>query len=428
MTPPTPEAFRTTSPDETFDAIVVGAGPAGCAAAAILAEKGRRVALLEKQPHGRYSIGESLIPFCWDPLERLGLVEAVDRSGFCVPKHSVQFAGISGKVSQPFYFFEHTDHPRAKTWQVVRAEFDDLLRADASGKGAQLFEETQARELLEEAGRVVGVRATAADGTEHVLRAPITIDATGRATLSQARFGWRVPDPDLKKMAIWTYYEGAGRATGVDEGTTTIAYLPEKGWFWYIPLPHDRVGVGVVADKDYLWSGTRDPEEIFLREAAIQRWIAERLAPGRRIDEMRVTSEFSYRSRHCAADGLVLVGDAFSFLDPVFSSGVYFALTSGVMAGDAVDAALAAGDPSAARFERYGAEFRRMMEPIRQLVHAFYDEGFNFGTFLARYPGFRADVTDCLIGDLDRDWKPFFEAVGEFAKLPEPLTIGEPKR
>ena len=112
--------------DRPHDALVLGAGPAGCAAAAVLAEHGRRVLVLEKAQRRRYSVGESLIPFCWDALDRLGLVEAVDGAGFSIPKHSVQFAGTEGGKSRSFYFFEHTDHPRAKTWQLVRSEFDAL--------------------------------------------------------------------------------------------------------------------------------------------------------------------------------------------------------------------------------------------------------------------------------------------------------------
>lgn len=414
----------------SFDTIVIGAGPAGTSAAALLAEKGRRVALLEKERTGRYKVGESLIPFCWYPLQRLGLVEALDASGFVVPKHSVQFASVEGRVSQAYYFFDHTDHPCARTWQVVRQEFDQLLLDNAIAKGAEYFPGTEVCKFLKSpgssGGSVHGVHARRIDGTELELEAPITIDASGRDSFAQVQNSWRMPDTKLRKLAIWTYYEGARRDEGVDEGTTTIAYLPEKGWFWYIPLPGDRVSVGVVAEKDYLFRGSNTVQQIFEREVSVQKWIAERLKGGRRVEDLRITSDFSYRSRHCAANGLVLVGDAFAFLDPVFSSGVYFALQSGVMAADAVEAALAAGDFRAARFEEYGAAFRREMEPMRRLVHAFYDDDFNFGKFLKRYPDLRSDLTDCLIGNLDRDYDSFFEAIGEFAEVPAPLPHGGP--
>ena len=414
--------------EHDFDVAVVGAGPAGCAAAAILAEKGRRVALIEREARPSYRVGESLIPFCWHPLDRLGLVEKVASSGFSVVKNSVQFAGIGGRVSRPFYFFDHTDHPCARTWQVVRRDFDQMMLENALARGATYFPETSVQELVcDEAGAVRGVRARDARGQTLELSAAVTVDASGRDTLAQMQHRWRQPDPHLRKLAIWTYYEGAKRDAGVDEGTTTIAYLPEKSWFWFIPLPNDRASVGVVGDKRYLFRDTHSTQEIFEREAGVQQWIADRLVGARRSEDFRVTSEFSYRSKYCAADGLVLVGDAFSFLDPVFSSGVYFALYSGILGADAIDAALTAGDTSAARFEDYGRRFAAQMEPMRRLVHAFYDEGFSFGQFLKQYPAFRSDLTDCLIGDLDRDFTAFFDAVSETANLPEPLPYGGPR-
>ncbi len=405
---------------------MIGGGPAGSSAAAILAERGRDVLLLERQPFPRYSIGESLIPHCWFPLNRLGLVEKLDASDFIVHKHSVQFINTEGTRSTPFYFFEHYDHPSSRTWQVVRSEFDQLLLDNACAKGVEARLGWAARDLLREDGTVAGVVASDPDGKEHELRARVTIDASGRDAFAQTTNRWRVMDEHLKKFAIWTYYKGAKRDPGVDEGATTIAYVPEKGWFWYLPLADDVVSVGVVADKDYLFRDTRDLQEVFDREVAVQPWIESHLAPGEQIRPCQVTSEFTYRSKHCASDGLVLAGDAFSFLDPVFSSGVFLALHSGVMAGDAVEAALAEGDVSAARFADYGAKVCEAIEAMRRLVHAFYDVAFSFGDFLKVHPEMRKEVTDCLIGDLHKDFDPLFEAVGEFAAIPGPLPHGKP--
>ncbi len=411
---------------ETFDVLVIGAGPAGCSAATVLAEHGRRVALLEKEAFPRYRVGESLIPYCWFPLDRLGLVEKLDNSAFIVHKHSVQFASVDGRISIPFYFHEHDDHPSSRTWQVTRSEFDQLLLDNAVEKGAKLFERTAAKELLERDGRIVGVRAEDADGRSFLLEACITIDASGRDLFTQKRNRWRVPDEKLQKIAIWTYYEGAMRDPGVDEGATTIAYIPEKGWFWYLPQANDLVSVGIVADSDYLYRDTRDPREIFEREIKAQPWIERHLAPGTPTGRFRVTHDFSYRSRYCAMDGLVLAGDAFAFLDPVFSSGVFFALNGGILAGDAVEAALAANDTSAERFTEYGERICRGIEAMRRLVHAFYDRTFNFGQFMKANPQFHGDVTDCLIGNLERDFSALFAAMSADADIPEPLTHGRP--
>jgi flavin-dependent dehydrogenase len=411
-------------PMSSPEVLVIGAGPAGSAAATVLARHGRRVLLVEKERFPRYRIGESLIPHCWFALERMGVIEKLERSGCAVHKHSVQFASVDGRVSRPYYFFQHDDHPSSRTWQVVRSEFDQLLLDHARETGVMVREGLAAEALLTEGSRTVGARLRDAEGTPLELRAQVTIDATGRDGLAQRERRWRVQDERLRKVAIWTYYDGAKRDPGLDAGATTIAYLPEKGWFWYIPLRRDRVSVGVVAEPDYLFGEERDPARIFEREVGRQRWIADHLAPGRPTGEFRVTRDYTSRSRHCADDGLVLVGDAFAFLDPVFSSGVFLALTSGVMAADAVHAALEAGDVSGASFDGYGQKLIGGMEAMRLLVHAFYDTGFHFSAFLRDHPEHRGDVTDVLTGNLFRDFGDFFRHMADYARLPEPLPHG----
>jgi len=183
--------------------------------------------------------------------------------------------------------------------------------------------------------------------------------------------------------------------------------------------------LGIVADKDYLFSETKDPAAIMAREIQRNTWIKDHLEGGTQFGEYWVTSEFSYRSRYCAGDGLVLAGDAFAFLDPVFSSGVYLALKSGELAADAIDAALTAGDTSASRFAEYGDRLCRGLENMRKLVYAFYDPDFSFGRMLKAYPQHRGVLTDSLIGDLfDRDFSELYAAMSEFADLPSELTHG----
>jgi flavin-dependent dehydrogenase len=408
-----------------FETLIVGGGPAGATAAAVLAQKGRRVLVLERDKFPRYHIGESMMPYCYFPLQRIGLIDRMKTSHF-PKKYSVQFVSRDGRASQPFYFFQHFDHEASTTWQVLRSEFDQMLLDNAREKGAEVMEETAVRELIQENGAVVGVQAAAKNGDPLEFRAPITIDASGRDALAVSRKGWKKRDPYLNKIAIWTYYKGALRDPGLDEGATTVAYLPEKGWFWYIPLPENIVSVGVVAEKDYLYQDTRDIAGIFQREIKNNTWIEEHLQPGCQTGPYRVTGEFSYRSQHCAANGLILAGDAFAFLDPVFSSGLFLALRSGEMAGEAADKALAAGDFSAAQFSGYGEHLCQGIEAMRKLVYAFYDHEFNFREFVSEFPHLKGDLTDCLIGHLFRDFKPLFEGLRKFADLPEPLPHGKP--
>jgi len=409
----------------TYDAIVIGGGPAGSTAAAVLAQKGRKVIVLEREKFPRYHIGESLIPYTYYPLKRIGMLEQMKQSHF-TKKYSVQFVSISGKQSQPFYFFQQLHSEASDTWQVLRSEFDQMMLTNARAKGAEVMEETLVKETIEQNGVVSGVTAVGRNGVSHEFRAPITIDATGRDALTLGRRGWKIRDPRLNKIAVWTYYKGAMRDPGVDEGATTVAYVPDKGWFWYIPLPGDLLSVGIVAEKDYLYRDTHDLKTIFHREVAVNKWIEQHLAVGQQVGEYRVTGEYSYRSRHCAGDGLLLIGDAFAFLDPVFSSGVFLALRSGEMGADAADAAISAGDCSASRFRDYGEQLCKGIESMRRLVYTFYDHEFRFRTFLTRYPDLKGEMTECLMGNLWLDFDPLFQAVAEFASVPAPLTHGQP--
>jgi flavin-dependent dehydrogenase len=408
------------------DVIVIGGGPAGSTAASVLARHGRRVLVFEKEKFPRYHIGESLLPFCYPTFERIGVLEKMKASRF-VKKYSVQFVRMDGHQSLPFYFFKRFDHPLAQTWQVTRSLFDQLLLDHSRESGAVVHEETAVRELIHEDGQVRGVRVTDATGSSREYRAPMTIDASGRDSVAHLKAGWRMRDPKLNKIAVWTYYRGAKRDTGYDEGATTVAYLPGKGWFWYIPLEDDVISVGVVAEKDYLFrDGVKDLEVIFQRCVLENRWIQDHLEVGKQFGPYRVTGEYSYRSRYSAVDGLVMAGDAFAFLDPVFSSGVFLALKTGELAADAVHEALAAGDVSASRFSAYSETACQGIESMRRLVYAFYDPAFSFRAACAKGPEISGRFTDCLSGDLFRDYDDLYSVVSEFAEMPSPLPHGRP--
>lgn len=409
-----------------YDVIIIGAGPAGSAAAYVLAEYGHRVLVLEREKFPRYHIGESLLPFTFYPLQRLGLIDQMRRSQF-VKKYSVQFVSCSGKASQPFYFFNRYDREVAETFQVLRSEFDLMLMEHARGKGAVVMEEMTVTTLLREGERFVGARVRDKAGQEMEYRAPLTIDCSGKESFAAVRNQWRVRDPMLNKVAVWTYYKGAMRDEGIDAGATTVAFVPDKGWFWYIPQHNDMVSVGVVAEGKYLSrDGIKDPAEIFKREIEQNAWIKKHLAPGTPTGPYYVTNEFSFHARYCAAEGLVLAGDAFCFLDPVFSSGVMLALKSGVMVADAAHEGLVARDLSAARFANYGTTLRQGIENMRKLVYAFYDPNFSFRDLTDKYPDLAGDVTDCLSGDVNKDFTKLFAAVAEFAAVPEVLPYGQP--
>ena len=412
----------------THDVLVIGAGPAGTAAASILAEKGRRVLVLEKNRFPRYHIGESLIPFTYHALDRLGLIPKLKSSCF-VKKYSVQFVAPSGRASQPFYFYDRYDRNTvAQTWQVLRSDFDQMLVENARERGAEVREGITVTDFFREDGAYVGVRARDEDGVEHEFRAPFTVDATGREALAATRNAWRRGDPKLNKVAVWTYYKGAQRDEGLDAGATTVAFIPNKGWFWYIPQHNDQISVGVVADGKYLTrDGIKDPETIFNREVTQNKWIESHLASGKSLGEYWLTAEYTFRSEYSAANGLVLIGDAYGFLDPVFSSGLMLALKSGVHAADTIHEALNDGDCRAERFNDYSESMRESIENMRKLVYAFYDPNVSFKTVTEKHPSVYGDLTDCLSGDVNKDFSRMFAAFQEFTEIPSILPYGMPK-
>jgi flavin-dependent dehydrogenase len=411
----------------TPDVVVIGGGPGGSTASTLLAQHGYRVQLFERERFPRFHIGESLIPETYWVLKRLNMLDKMKRSHF-VKKYSVQFVNQYGRLSEPFYFMDHKPHECSQTWQVLREEFDQMLLDNAREHGVEVHEGFRVLEVLFQDARAVGVRVADADGTEREVQARVVIDASGQSSMIMSRLGLREWDPVLKKAALWTYWEGAYRDTGRDEGATLVVQTQGKqGWFWYIPQHNNMVSVGVVASYDYLFLNRpeRDHEAIYFAEVERCPGIKTRIASARRVEPFRAAKEYSYRSRRAAGDGWVLVGDAFGFLDPLYSSGVLLALKSASMAADAVAEGLAKGDTSAAQLGKWEAEFVRGMERMRRLVCEYYD-GFSFGRFVHHHPQYKGHLTDLLIGDLFRDdvdevWGPM-ESVRQTTVQREGLT------
>jgi flavin-dependent dehydrogenase len=199
-------------------------------------------------------------------------------------KYSVSFVQPDGRQSAPFYF--HTRYDRntiAQTWQVLRSDFDQMLVDHARERGVEVLEELTVTRLLKEDDRVTGIEVKDKDGHLREIHAAITLDASGKESFASVRLGWRERDPFLNKVAVWTYYKGSQRGTGDDEGATTIAFVPEKGWFWHIPQHNDMVSVGIVAEGKYLTrDGVRD-----LKDIAGKRPIVETIATrGQGIPEL----------------------------------------------------------------------------------------------------------------------------------------------
>jgi flavin-dependent dehydrogenase len=338
------------------------------------------------------------------------MLDKMNASPF-VKKYSVQFVNSEGKQSAPFYFWDNKQHECSQTWQVIRSQFDEMMLDNAREQGVEVYQPARVLEVLFEGERAIGVRVQHEDGSCEEVPAKVVVDASGQSTMLQNRFKLRLWDPVLNKGAVWTYWKGAYRDTGRDEGATLVVQTTNKqGWFWYIPQHDHTVSVGVVGPFDYLFKGRGSHEQVYNEEVEACPAIAQRVANAQRSTGYFATKDYSYRSRQVAGDGWVLIGDAFGFLDPLYSSGVLLALKSGEMAADAIAEGLAKGDVSAAQLGRWGDTFNKGVDRMRRLVCEYYD-GFSFGKFVKRYPHLKGTVTDLLIGDLftdrvDEVWAP----------------------
>ena len=406
---------------ENFDVIVIGGGPAGCTAATLVARSGRRVLLLDREDFPRFRVGESLMPATYWTLERLGVLDKMKASQF-TKKYSVQFFSGSGRSSVPFYFCDLDEHESSQTWQVDRPEFDQMLLDHAREAGVEVRLKANVKDVLFDQAQARGVVAEFDDGRQRTFGAKVIVDASGQTALVARKLGLKNRDPRLTHASIFTRYRGARRDTGRDEGATLILQTTQpRTWFWYIPLPDELVSVGVVGPVDRLLKG-RDgtPQQIFDEEVQTCPALVERIQGAQQEMEIKVMRDFSYISHRIAGDGWVMAGDAFGFLDPIYSTGVFLALKSGELAADSIIEAFDRDDFSGKVLGRHGDDYVQGMESMRKLVYAYYDDNFSFAGFLKQHPECQADLVHLLIGNVFR--RPvdgLFAAMGKMCELPE---------
>lgn len=379
-----------------FDVVVIGGGPAGAAAAALVAEQGHRTALFERQSFPRFHVGESLVPAVNQTLDRLGLRGRMDELGF-VQKHGVQFYTPNGP-SRPFYFDEVDDPTLHNTWQVHRSKFDAMLLEHAQSRGVHVETDTPVVHALRDGPAVTGVRVRHLDESEQNVRARIVLDASGQKGIVASDLTQHRGVPGLENTAVYAHYRDVPLDPGKDAGSTLIYRLDARSWIWFIPL-EGVVSIGLVTSAREILRFGQDRNAILDTAIAQSEHLSKRLRSATRAGEVRVARDFSYRAQRDGGPGWALVGDALGFIDPVYSTGLLLAMKSAETAALEVTCRLAS-DAAHPDMQGFSAPWQQSFDRFLPLVRAFYTEDFRFGE-VSKEPAHRKGLVDLLTGLTD---------------------------
>ena len=395
--------------DFDCDVVVIGGGPAGSTAASALARAGRAVVLLERDRFPRFHIGESLLASVNDVFEAIGVADRIRDAGF-PKKWGATFMTPDGGVERFADFAISSEVPAPQTWQVPRERMDTLLLEHAAASGADVRQGHRVLDVAFDAdGVTVSVRPPAIDGASMGaarIRGRVVVDASGRAGLLSRAFSLRLDEPTLANVAIFSHYAGVPRKDDRRAGDIRVVARRDLGWFWLIPISADLMSVGVVLPQSvFLTLPKLEPEVLLERLLGDTPAVTHLMRDAERKWPVRIEKDFSFGSRAYAGDRWIVVGDAGSFLDPVFSSGVAIALESGLEGARAIDRALARGHVGARAFAAFDRRQRQRYAAFRRFVLGFYTQAFRDLFFSTDPPAhmFRAVVT-VLAGY----WRPSF--------------------
>ncbi|HYP81766.1 NAD(P)/FAD-dependent oxidoreductase [Variovorax sp.] len=332
-----PTSVAGATPIEACDVLVIGGGPAGATIAALLAQQGREVVLLEKDHHPRFHIGESLLPANVELFRKLGVYEQVDAIG--MKKWGIEFVSLEHEHRSYVEFADAWDKSMPSAWQVRRSDLDEILFRNAAARGARTLEGCRVRDVQFDA-EGANVEARLDDGATRRWRARFVVDASGRDTFLGNKLRSKQKNPDHNSTALFGHFRNARRLEGKREGNISICWFPH-GWFWFIPLADGTTSVGAVCWPYYLKARDKPIKDYFFDTLAMCPELADRLKGAELVDDkVHATGNFSYGGTHCTGDRYLMLGDAFAFIDPMFSSGVYLAMHSAFDGAELVATAL----------------------------------------------------------------------------------------
>jgi FAD-dependent halogenase len=362
------------------DVVVVGGGPGGSTLAALVAMQGHRVLILEKEKFPRYQIGESLLPSTVHGVCRLtGVADDLAQAGFTRKRGGTLRWGANPEPwTFSFSVSPKIAGPTSFAYQVERMKFDQILLENARRKGVDVLEQCTVTDVIQDGDRVRGARYTDATGQAHEVLAKYVVDASGhRSRIHKLVGGTREYSKFFRSLALFGYFEGGKRLPEPNSGNILSAAF-DSGWFWYIPLSPTLTSVGAVVRQELASRIQGDPEQAL--DELIQEcpMIKEYLAGAQRVrsgeyGQLRVRKDYSYHNTKFWRPGMVLIGDAACFVDPVFSSGVHLATYSGLLAARSINTVLAGLAGEQAAFDEFEARYRREYGVFYEFLMAFYD-------------------------------------------------------
>jgi flavin-dependent dehydrogenase len=389
------------SPD--CDVLVIGGGPAGATTAALLAERGHRVILVEKERHPRFHIGESLLPMNLPLFDRLGIRAEVERGS--MTKQGIEFVSSYHGKTVTYNFAGALDKRFPYSFQVRRSTFDEILFRNAAAKGATTIENCRITSVEFPEDGFARIEGRDETGEMRHWTAAFVVDASGRDTLLASQLGVKERNPRNNSAAMYAHFSGARRLPGKAEGNISVVWF-DHGWFWFIPLSDGTTSVGAVAPAAFFKNRGTDIGSFFKSVVASCPEIASRLKDAEMIGEVTATGNYSYGATVASGGKFIMVGDAWAFVDPVFSTGVFLAMTMGFHGAEAVDTCLRKPAKARRALKTYEAATRQSLSSISWFIYRIREPAMR-NLFMSPRNWFRMEeaVLSLLAGDVFGGWK-----------------------